>query len=118
MPSLKCTKLSHLQAILQGKKKAVKQSLVPARKVPNWPELSVKNLYREAILLANVADYLPDPTGTEENLRLPERDFFWKILSALHPDQVEDWIKEAANLRKPKSTNLQEERWQLGVTEE
>ena len=93
MPSLKCTKLSHLQAILQGKKKAIKQSNVPARKVPNWPELGVKHIYSQAIQLPNVADYLPEPSGTDGNLRLPERDFFWKILSALHPTTVEDLIK-------------------------
>ena len=66
-----------------------------------WPELAVKNIYPVAIRLPNVADYLPDKTGSEEHERLPERDFFWKIMFALHPDQVEQWIMQAAEARKP-----------------
>ena len=79
---------------------------MPARKVPNWPELAVKNAYEHAVKLPGVLEYLPEPQGTEENLRLPERDFFWKVLIALHSDQVEDWIKQAKEMRKPKAVNL------------
>ena len=36
---------------------------VPAKKVPNWAELGVKNCYERALKLPDVADYLPDPWG-------------------------------------------------------
>ena len=78
----------------------------------------MKNLYDHAIKLPGVSDYLPTPQGSEDNLRFPERDFFWKILSALHAEQVEDWVKQAKEMRKPKTTNLQEQKWAMGITEE
>ena len=71
IPTLKYTKLSHIQAILSGKKRVVKQANVPARSDPNWPEITVKNVYQQALQLPNPQDYLPDPTGSENT-----RDFF------------------------------------------
>ena len=117
MPSLKQCRLSHLQAILSNKKKVLLQKNVPARKVPNWPQLAVKHVYEPAKLLPNVSDYLPDPTGKEEE-RLPERDFFWKVLYTLHPDYVDDIVKQAKNKKKSKDENLQEQKWALGVSRE
>ena len=104
---MKQTRLSHLQDILSGKKKALKQTQVPARTVPNWPQLAVKHHYDVAIKLENVADYLPQPTGKDE-LRLPERDFFWKIVYTLHPEKVDELIRHAAKQRQQKTENLQE----------
>jgi len=64
MPSLKETRLAHIQAILSGKKKVLHAKDVPARAIPNWPQLAVKNVYDEAMQLSDVASYLPDPTGS------------------------------------------------------
>ena len=47
--------------------------------------------------LSGVSNYLPDPVGKEE--RLPERDFFWKIVYSLHPKFVDDLIKKAVKER-------------------
>jgi hypothetical protein len=69
------------------------------------------------VALPNVADYLPDPTGKEE-MRLPERDFFYKVLYSLHPEVVDDLIKQAAKDRQNLDVNLQEQRWTLGVNKE
>ena len=41
-------------------------------------------------------EHLPDITKED---RLPERDFFWKVFYALHPDQVEAMIKQASDYR-------------------
>ena len=117
MPSLKQTRLAHVQAILNGTKKALLQTQVPAKTVPNWPQLAVKHVYAEALKLKDVADFLPDPTGKGEQ-RLPERDFFWKVLYSLHPVYVEDLIKRAAAERHPAAQNLQEQRWAVGVSKE
>ena len=60
--------------------------------MPCWPELSVKETYHLAIeQIPEVREYLPDPHGKEQ--RLPEKDFFWKVLYALNPAMVEDYIK-------------------------
>jgi hypothetical protein len=90
---------------LSGKKKALLQADVPARTIPNWPQLTVKRYYQEALALPMVADYLPDPTGKDEQ-RLPERDFFFKVLNSLHPDYIKTIVKLASNERSTKSQNL------------
>ena len=45
MPDLKNCRLKHIQDILYGKKKVLFQKDVPAKKLPGWPELSVKANY-------------------------------------------------------------------------
>ena len=42
MQTLKNTRRSHLEDILYERKKVLLQKDVPAKKVPGWPELSVK----------------------------------------------------------------------------
>ena len=107
MPSCKHTRLDHIQAILQGKKKVLHQKDVPAKIVPMWPELSVKRCYQDAMeALPDLKDYLPDPHGKEQ--RLPERDFFWKVMYSLHPETVENFIAQCEDQRRPKKVNLQE----------
>ena len=60
---------------------------MPAKTVPHWPGLTVKNVYRQVWDWDNVRDYLPDWDN-----KLPERDFFFKVLYTLHPDKVESMI--------------------------
>ena len=69
--------------------------------------MAVKKVYEKAVALPNVADYLPEPTGKDE-MRLPERDFFYKVLYSLHPEVVDDLIKKAAKERQNLDVNLQE----------
>jgi hypothetical protein len=67
------------------------QKNVSAKKVPSWPELSVKNCYHNAVQgLPELLNYLPDPHGKEQ--RLPERDFFWSVMYTLYSDSVEQYI--------------------------
>ena len=85
MPTLKNCRLSHIQDILYGKKKVLYQKDVPAKKIPGWPELSVKNCYSMIIENCKDAlDYLPEPYGKEQ--RLPEREFFWMVIYSLYPE--------------------------------
>ena len=85
MPSLKNTRLKHIQDILHKRKKVLLQKDVPAKKIPGWPELSVKNCYSTVIQNCPEAlEYLPDPFGKEQ--KLPEREFFWQVMYALMPD--------------------------------
>ena len=39
--------------------------------------------------------YLPDLSG-EGQVRYPERDFFYRVLNALHPDTYEQLISQAS----------------------
>ena len=85
MPTLKNCRLKHIQDILTKKKKVLIQEKVSAKKVPSWPELSVKNCYHEAVeSLPGLLDYLPDPHGKEQ--KLPERDFFLAVMYTLYSD--------------------------------
>ena len=95
----------------------MKQKDVPARIVPNWPQLAVKHVYDEAIMLPNVANYLPEPSGNGVK-RLPERDFFWKVIYCLHPDFVDSKIQQAQKKKMSREENLQEQKWAVGVSKE
>ena len=118
MPSFKATRLQHIQDILAGRKKALLQREVPARHMPKWPELSVKIIYPQMLAAhPDLAQYLPDPQGRAD-IRLPERDFFYRVAYALHPSTVEDLVTQAADARKPKAADLQEEQWTLKVKDE
>ena len=46
-------------------------------------------------------DYLPDYDN-----KLPERDFFFKVLYTLHPDKVEAMIQQAGENRNKGQKNL------------
>ena len=110
-------RLRFLQQILQGKKKCLLQRDVPSRTVPSWPELSVKNVYPQVReQCPEIMAYLPDPEDSAS--RLPPRDFFFAVLSALKPQEVDDMVNKAAAVRQPQKENLQEQRWGLAITDE
>ena len=61
--------------------------------MPHWPQLSVRECYPLAIKeLPGLVDYLPDPWGKDN--RLPEREFFWKVMYALYPEQTEQYVRD------------------------
>ena len=100
------------------KKKVLQTKDVPARKVPHWPQLAVKIIYPQAAkIVPDILDYMPELQGKNED-RYPERDFFYRVLNALHPEIVDSLITEAAAVRMPKSQNLQEEQWKISVSDE
>jgi hypothetical protein len=49
--------------------------------VPNYPEISVKSLYDDALTDEDLAKYLP--TRKQLSNKLPERDFFFGVLCTL-----------------------------------
>ena len=61
--------------------------------VPNYAEVSVKNLYEDAISDPELAKYLP----SKEQLagKLPEREFFFGVLCTLRWQYMVDIIEEA-----------------------
>ena len=65
--------------------------------VPCYQEISVKNLYQDAMKDELLAKYLP----TKEQLsgRLPERGFFFGLLCTLRNQYMKDIIAEAQKAR-------------------
>jgi hypothetical protein len=59
LPSMKATKLSFLRDILAEKKSHLKQNEVIRLEIPNYQELSVKNLYEDAMKDPVLTKYLP-----------------------------------------------------------
>jgi len=79
------------------KKHHLKRNEVIYLTIPNYKELSVKNLYEDAMQDQVLSKYLP----TKEQLsgKLPERDFFFGILSTLKNQYMLDVIKDANEKR-------------------
>lgn len=55
MPSIDGTKLSFIKAILREEKQSLKSSSIVKMSIPNYPEISVKNLYEDAMSDPDVA---------------------------------------------------------------
>jgi len=53
------TKISFLRAILCEEKKAFNSNEINLMEIPNYPEISVTNLYDDAMKDPEVAAYLP-----------------------------------------------------------
>ena len=103
MPSQKGTKLSFLRAIFCNQKKALKQVNVHNVVVPHYEELSVKNLYADAMNDKLIKDYLPE---LEQNSnRFPERNFFFGILGTLKPLYLSKIIEDANKVRYEANAN-------------
>ena len=90
---MKGTKLSFLRDVLADKKLHLKQNEVIRLEIPSYQELSVKNLYDDAMQDEVLAKYLP----SKEQLlgKLPERDFFFGVLCTLRKQYMSDVIAEA-----------------------
>ncbi len=91
------TKLSFMRDILSEKKRHLKQNEVNHMEVPAYQEISVKNMYEDAMADELLKKYLP----TKEQLgnRLPERDFFFGIVSTLRNQYMKDVIADAHKRR-------------------
>lgn len=71
LPSMDGCKISFMKAILSDDKKALKSKDVHPIEIPNYPEISVKNLYDDAMNDPQVSQYLPSKKQVSN--KLPER---------------------------------------------
>ena len=78
---MKGTKLSFMRDILSEKKSHLKQNDVIRLDVPAYQEISVKNLYEDAMKDPVLSKYLP--TKEQLSSKLPERDFFFGVVCTL-----------------------------------
>ena len=76
------TKIGFMRDLLSETKLCLKHNEVNHMEVPHYQEISVKNMYEDALKDELLVKYLP----SKEQLsgRLPERDFFF--WSALHTE--------------------------------
>ena len=97
LPTMKGTKLSFMRDVLADKKLHLKQNEVIRLDIPGYQELSVKNLYEDAMQDPVLVKYLP----TKEQLsnKLPEREFFFGILCTLRKQYMKDIIHAASSKR-------------------
>jgi len=102
IPTFEGTPLSFLQQIMSTEKKFFKKSETFNAVIPNWPELSVKRIWPEAIKHKDFLLYLPDNWLQDKKT---ERAFFWTILATLQPDYclhlIDDCRRQRDSLRLP-----------------
>jgi hypothetical protein len=86
-----------MRDIFADKKLHLKQNEVIRLDIPAYQELSVKNLYEDALKDPVLTKYLP----TKEQLsnKLPEREFFFGVLCTLRKQYMTDIIQAASNKR-------------------
>lgn len=94
---MKGTRLSFMRDIFAEKKLHLKQNEVIRLEIPAYQEISVKNLYDDALRDPVVSRYLP----TKEQLsnKLPEREFFFGVLCTLRRQYMQDIVEEANKKR-------------------
>ena len=81
LPSIKGTSLDFLRDILKESKLHLKTQEVIHLDVPAYAEISVKNMYEDAMKDDVLQKYLP--TRRQLSNKLPERAFFFGVVSTL-----------------------------------
>jgi len=97
LPSMHGTKVSFMRDILSEAKLYLRQNEVNRMEVPCYQEISVKNLYEDAMKDELLVKYLP--SKQQLSGRLPERDFFFGLLCTLRNQYMKDIIAEAQKAR-------------------
>jgi len=82
-----------MRDILKESKLHLKTNEVIHVDVPRYPELSVKNMYDDAMKDEVLIKYLP--TKKQLSNKLPEREFFFGVLATLRRQYMTDVIKQA-----------------------
>ena len=97
LPSLNGTKIGFMHDILSEAKSFLRRNEINRMEVPCYQEISMKNLYENAIKDEILAKYLP----SKEQLsgRLPEREFFFALLCTLKNKYMKDIIADAHKAR-------------------
>jgi hypothetical protein len=94
---MKGTRIGFMRDILSEKKLHLKQNEVIRLEIPSYEEISVKNLYPDAMKDPVLSKYLPSKEQVSN--KLPERDFFFGVLCTLRRQYMTDIIEEANKKR-------------------
>ena len=82
---------------MKEEKRALRTNEVVHLDIPLYAEISVKNLYEDALADPDVSKYLP--SKDQMSGKLPERAFFFGILETLKRHYLTEIIKEAHDKR-------------------
>ena len=85
------------KSITEGREESAELNWIIHLTIPSYEEISVKNLFDDAINTPILKDYLPSSEMLSN--RLPERDFFFGILATLKQDYLKLIIKDAHEVR-------------------
>ena len=85
-----------IKDILAGNRRVMKKSEVRFIKVPQYDELSVKNLWPEFKKDADFVSYFP---ATFPKGKGPPREYFFDILNTLHPEYLGQVLQHANEQR-------------------
>lgn len=96
MPPASMVTFPFLKQVFKGEKKLMKVGDVNICNPARYDEISVSNLYNDCIKLPDMADYFPDkyPKG-----RTCSREYFFSILSSLHPEYTSQLLLKSKELR-------------------
>jgi len=86
-----------MRDILSESKMCLKQNEINHMEVPHYQEISVKNLYEDAMKDEVLVKYLP--TKDQLSGKLPERDFFFGLMCTLRNQYMKDIIADAHKSR-------------------
>jgi len=89
--------MSFLRAVLLDEKRLLKSQEVVKCNVPLYTELSVKELYTEAMQDEELRAFLPELKV--HTSKVPERDFFFGVLGTLKGEYLNALIQEAHGKR-------------------
>jgi hypothetical protein len=81
LPSLHGTSVDFMRDILSERKAHLKANEVVHLEIPCYNEISVKNLYDDALADPELQKYLPSKKQVSN--KLPERNFFFGVLCTL-----------------------------------
>ena len=98
------TKIGFMRDVLSETKMCLKQNEVNHMEVPHYQEISVKNMYEDALKDELLVKYLP----SKEQLsgRLPERDFFFGVLCTLRHQYMKDIVAFDLTSVRTQTTSL------------
>lgn len=97
LPSLKGTSLDFMRDILKESKLHLKANEVIHLDVPHYQEISVRNMYDDAMQDEVLVKYLPSKKQLSN--KLPEREFFFGVLCTMKKQYMTDVIKQAHDHR-------------------
>lgn len=96
LPKVDRVNKDFLKDVFAGRKHLIPLSQIRPIKVPDYDELSVKNLWPEVKEDKELSIYFPNDFGDKN---LPPREFFFNIINTAQPDYLAALIKHAHTLR-------------------
>ncbi len=86
-----------IKQVLVDKKKLIPRSQLRPIVVPNYDELSVKNLWADAKDDPELNVFFPNH---DKDKKLPPREYFFNVLNTIQPEYLDQIIRHAQNQRE------------------